>query len=136
MLMMSDLERIRGSAWPRIPLRMHLRACLPDWLGGAPVYRQVQEAGLFADQRDLLEYLFIQLLRCTARPGSMGQATDLVQMIRRLRWQMRCQGFTEGWMQFRPGVSELLKGEFERSGLGFYWEISEVLASGKLKNRP
>lgn len=115
MLMMSDLERIRGCAWPRIPVHMYLCACLPDWLGGLPVYRQVQQAGLFADQRDLLEYLFIQLLRCTVRSGSMRQAKELVQMIRHLRWQMRCQGMTEGGMHFRPGIEEALKKDRARA---------------------
>lgn len=123
MLMMSDLERIRGCAWPRIPLRMHLRACLPHWLGGTPVYLQVQQAGLFTDQRDLLEYLFVQLLRCTARPGSMRQAAELAQMIGRLRWQMRCQGLTEGRMHFRPGVWEVLEHEIDRRRLQMCLEI-------------
>lgn len=114
MLMMSELERIRGCAWPRIPLRLHLRACLPGWLGGAPVYLQVQQAGLFTDQRDLLEYLFVQLLRCTVRPKSKRQAAELVQMIRRLRWQMRGQGASDASSHFRPGIEAALGYEMRR----------------------
>lgn len=113
MLMMSELERIRGCAWPDIPWHMRARAWLPTWLGGVPLCVQVREAGLFTDPRDLLEYLHVELLRASLKPASQDCTPVLVQVIRQVRWQLRVQGLRDG-EHFKPGVEAALKAEFER----------------------
>lgn len=113
MLLMSELERIRGCAWPDIPWRMKARASLPSWLGGVPLCVQVHEADLFANPRDLLEYLHVELLRASLKLASQDRTPALVRVIRQVRWQLRVQGLRDG-EHFRPGVEAALKVEFER----------------------
>ena len=104
MLMMSDLERLRGCELPPIPWGTRLQSCLPSWLGGAPLHELVVTSNVFADHRDLMEWLFVRLLR-SAVQGRADRCESLLRTIRQLRFRLRASGQTE---HFRPAVGEAL----------------------------